>query len=178
MGFIIGAPHINAKAYLSVCFGNNCNRVHPWCGHIIFFYYSLSSTLSCRLKRTRLRGWAAGFTTGSMYIMSLVSFSVSHTASRNTSGYYCCGVCLVSATAATSTTIFNTLSYIAVSLPRSGTPFPLITSNSAWKLSRPTVTSQVNRPFTRRGPVGCIRLQYSVNRGRFSHAFSSRMLFL
>ena len=60
-------------------------------------------------------------------------------------------VCELVFTAAMSISIFNTPRLVAVSLPRSGSPLPLITQNSALVVLLPAATSHENVPITSNG---------------------------
>ena len=91
-----------------------------------------SSTIDLRLKGVLRIGYATGFTFGSMWSCTARSFSFP--TPLKTSGYFSCRtlpmVCgeLVF-TLAMSIPIFNTPRPVAVSLPRSGSPLPLITQH-------------------------------------------------
>ena len=59
--------------------------------------------------------------------------------------------CELVSTAAMSIPIFNTPRLVAVSLPRSGSPLPLITQNLALVVFLPAETSHENVPVTSNG---------------------------
>ena len=113
-----------------------------------------SSTFDLRLKGVLRIGCATGFTFGSMWTCTARSFSFP--TPLKTSGYFSCRtlpmVCReLVFTAVISIPIFNTPRPVAVSLPRSGSPLPLITQNAALVVFLPAQTSHENVPITSNG---------------------------
>ena len=109
------------------------------------------STASLRLYGILLSGCATGLTCGSMY--SVICLVFNFPTPLKTFGYCCLSESLMFVTTDTFSPIFNTPSFIAVFLPSSGSPLPLITMNSACSDLLPMVISHSNIPLIASGSL-------------------------